>query len=163
MMLQSHLLAVLLACALLARVRPLTTRDWLLAIGFGVAIDLDHLLQLPFYLLSHPGASALSLRTMIHWGARWQGLMHEPYAILLVAAAALAFRSWIPLGAWALHMVQDFVIARRYVRFGSPLEWAIDAALLVALVAALEWDRRVAGADGPLWKHAASKVGIAVG
>ena len=60
MMFQSHLLATLLGCALVGLVRPMDARAWTLALLFGVAIDLDHLLQIPTYAATHGGLSSLA-------------------------------------------------------------------------------------------------------
>ena len=155
MMLPSHLLASLLLGLLLCRVRPFEARDWALALGFGVAIDLDHLLQFPSYVATH-GVAALSPTAMLQWGGAWQGFMHGPWALALVVPAMLAFRSPLPLVFWGLHMVQDFVIARHYVHFGGPVEWGIVALLLAAVVLVLHLGR-----DGaPLWDHALRTFGL---
>ena len=156
MMLPSHLLASLLLGLLMARVRPFEARDWALALGFGVAIDLDHLLQFPAYVATH-GTAALAPTAMMQWGGAWQGFMHGPWALALVVPAILVFRSPIPLVFWGLHMVQDFVIARHYVHFGGPVEWAIVGALLAAVLLVLQADR-----DGaPFLDHARRTFGLA--
>ena len=160
MMLPSHLLATLLLGLVVCRVwRPFTRTQWLLAIGFGVAIDVDHLIQVPAYLAMH-GTAALAPGQMLQWGAAWQGFMHTPWALLLVAPLALLYRSIVPFAFWGLHMAQDFVIARHYVPWGGPLEWAIVAALLAA-VGALVWaDHRRHGADRSLPRHVAMTFGV---
>lgn len=160
MMLPSHLLGTLLVGALVSWVRPLRPREWLLALGFGVAIDLDHALQFPVYVATH-GMAGLGPAAMLQWGGAWQGFMHTPWALALVVPACVAYRTWVPAAFWGLHMVQDFVVARHYVVFGSPFEWAIDAALL-ALVAALFWaEHRRHGAGAPFARHVAARLGLA--
>jgi hypothetical protein len=155
MMLPSHLLASLLLGLLLARSRPLEARDWLLALGFGVVIDLDHLLQLPAYVATH-GTAALTPTAVLHWGGAWQGFMHTGWALLLVVPAMLVFRSWLPLVFWGLHMLQDFVVARHLVRFGGPIEWLIVALLAGAVLLVLHLGR-----DGaPLLDHAWRTFGL---
>lgn len=161
MMLPSHLLATLLLCLLVSLARPVTPKGWLLAIGFGVAIDLDHLLQIPVYVATH-GAGALTPAAMLAWGGAWQGFMHTPWALALAVPASLVFASWFPLAFWGLHMAQDFVVARHYVRFGGPAEWAIDLALLALVAALFARDLRLHGAGRPWWQHALARVGIAL-
>lgn len=137
MMLPSHLLAAALLALLASRAwRPWTRTQWGLALGFGVVIDLDHALQLPAYLATM-GTGALAPGTMLEWGGAWQGFLHTPWALLLVVPFMLMHRSVIPLAFWGLHMVQDFVIARHVVVWGSPTEWVIVAALAAAL--AITW------------------------
>lgn len=150
MMLPSHLLATVLLALLLARRRPFRAKDWLLALGFGVAIDLDHLLQIPAYVMAH-GAAALTPGEMMRWGGAWQGFLHTPWALLPVLGAAAWFRSWWPPVFWGLHMVQDFVVARHYVHFGGPVEWLVVALLAGAVGLALHHGR----AGAPFWAHAA--------
>ena len=159
MMLPSHLLATLLLCLLVSLVRPVAPREWILALVFGVAIDLDHLLQLPTYVATH-GAAALRPGAILQWGGAWQGFLHTPWALLVVVPAWLFFASWFPLAFWGLHMVQDFVIARHFVHFGGPVEWAIDVALLLLVAALFTRDLRVHGAGRLWWQHALARVGI---
>lgn len=158
MMFPSHLLATLLGCALLSMVRPLAPREWLLAILFGVVIDLDHLLQFPRYVAQN-GWSALTPAAMLHWGAAWQGFMHTPWALLLVLPAMLLFGSWMPLAAWGLHMVLDFVVARHLVPFGGALEWAIVGAMLAILGALVLRDHRTHG-TAALHEHVLARVAL---
>jgi hypothetical protein len=161
MMLPSHLLAALLLGLVISHWRRFTPKDWALALGFSVAIDLDHLLQLPVYIATHGAASLARPMEIVHWGEAWQGFMHTPWALILVAAGTVAWRSWVPLLFWGLHMFQDFVIATRFVVFGSPQEWVVVAAL-AALVAALFWyDHRRHGArEDRLHHHVARRLGL---
>lgn len=144
MMLPSHLLSVLavgLAIGLL-RGKSFRAREWALALGFGVVIDLDHLLAFPAYLAAN-GAAALNPSVGMHYGSAWQGFMHTPWALLVAVPALLWWRSWWPLAFWGLHMVQDFVIARHYVVFGSLSEWGIVALLAFTVWGLLRVQRSV--------------------
>lgn len=158
-MFPSHLLATLVACSLLSLVRPMSPRDWILAIGFGVVIDLDHLLQFPQYIASH-GWGQLQPATIARWGGEWQGFMHTPWALLVVVPACLIFGSLIPAAFWGLHMVQDFVVARHLVVFGSPTEWAIIGALGGILAALIALDHQRHGAGAGLKEHVFARVAM---
>lgn len=157
-MLPSHLLATLLACALLALARPVAPKEWLLALLFGVAIDLDHLLQLPTYVATH-GLADLRPAAILSWGSDWQGFLHTPWALMLVLPACFVFASWFPLAFWGLHMFQDFVIARHFVVFGSALEWMIVGALLASLAFLVVRDHRAHGTGG-LRDHVLARVAM---
>lgn len=160
MMLPSHLLATLLVGLLVGRAwRPFTRTDWMLAVGFSVVIDVDHLIQFPAYVMTH-GAAALTPTQMLHWGAAWQGFMHTPWALLLVVPFALMYRSVIPLAFWGLHMFQDFVVARSYVEWGGAEEWAIVAVLLAAVLGLVWLDHRKHGHGRSLVRHAAVTFGV---
>lgn len=163
MMLPSHLLACVLAGLLVSRIRPFGRREWALALGFGVVIDLDHLLQFPLYLQAH-GLAALDPAQMSAWGGAWQGFMHDPQvAPYVIGVASLVARSWIPAAFWGLHMFQDFVIARHYVVFGSGVEWAIVAGLAAAVAGVLFAEHRLARTrDVTLLRHAAARFGLAL-
>lgn len=160
MMLPSHLLATLLLGLLAGRLgRRFTRTQWLLAVGFGVAIDVDHLLQIPAYLALH-GTAALTPAQMLTWGSAWQGFLHTPWALLLAVPLALLYRSVVPVAFWGLHMVQDFVVARHYVPWGGAMEWAIVAALLAAVAALLWTDHRSNGEGRSLARHVAITFGV---
>lgn len=158
MMLPSHLLATLLLGLLLSRLvrRPFGARDWLLAVGFGVAIDVDHLLQVPRYVMENGWGTFLRPAEMMAWGSQWQGFMHSAWALPLVVGATVAFRSPWPALFWGLHMVLDFVVARHYVRFGSGVEWVIVLLMAAAVGFLLHAGR---GAT-PLLPHAARTFGL---
>ena len=159
MMLPSHFLAAVLLGLLASKWRAFTRQQWALALGFSVAIDLDHLVQVPAYLALH-GVRNFSVTAMIHWGHAWQGFMHTPWALALVIPAMLVWRSWVPLVFWGLHMFQDFVIATRFVVFGSLMEWGVVAALLL-VVAALLWDdHRRHGSGASFRAHVAGRFGF---
>lgn len=170
MMLPSHLLGTLLVGLLVSRLAPFRPRDWALAVGFGVVIDLDHLLQIPAYVAAN-GLGALQPGEMLAWGGAWQGIMHDPTsAIWIVGGAMLIFRSVLPLLFWGLHMFQDFFIATRVVPFGSGLEWLVVAGLALAVVGLLWLDHRAAVAardarDAPapvaFHHHALARIGLA--
>lgn len=136
MMFPSHLLATLLLGAALHRVRPMRPRDWQLAITFGVLMDLDHAARFPAFVAAEGWRAVLDPWHMLQWGNEWRGVMHEPMIGGAVAVgAAVVFRSAAPVAFWGLHMVQDFVVARHYVAFGSVEEWAIIGLLLTAALA----------------------------
>lgn len=164
-MFPSHLLGTVLVGLALHRVMPMKARDWRLALAFGVAIDLDHVLKAPAFIVENGWAAVMAPATMLQWGAEWQGFMHTPAtAVVLVAGAALAFRSPIPVMFWALHMFQDFVIAKHYVRFGSVEEWLIVAGLAAVTGLVLARDHAEATRDGrktPFLRHVAVKLGLA--
>lgn len=143
MMFPSHLLATLLVAYVASKVVPMTGKDWILAIAFGVAIDLDHLLQIPRYAATHGGIASLArVGEVVRWGAEWQGFMHTPWGLVAVAAACLLFASWAPALFWGLHLFQDFVVARHFVVFGGGVEFAAMAALAAVLLALMAWEHR---------------------
>lgn len=167
MMLPSHLAATLILGFALARWFPFDARAWMLAIAFGVLIDIDHLFQAPQYLLSQipqKGLAAFRPTDMLHYGAAWQGIFHHAvWGTLIVLAASLILRSPVPALFWGLHMFLDFVIARKYVVFGSAMEFAVLGGML-ALVALLAWDNhRIHGSGQPIGTWARSGLGALIG
>lgn len=159
MMVQSHFLAAVLLGLIISRWRAFTPRDWALALGFSVAIDLDHVLQFPAYLATH-GTAGLTPATMLHWGHAWQGIMHSPWALVLVVPITVYYKSALPVVFWGLHMVQDYVVAARFVVWGSTTEWVIDAALLALVVAAFVWEHRAAPRHVRWHRHVAATFGL---
>lgn len=158
-MIQSHLLGAVVLGLLLSHARRFAPRDWALALAFAVAIDVDHLIQVPAYVITH-GVSDLTPATIMHWGGAWQGFLHTPWALLVVLPAMFIWRSWIPLAFWGLHMFQDFVIATKFVHFGSAVELWIDVGL-VAVAAALFWfDHRTHAPARNYGRHVAATFGL---
>lgn len=159
MMLPSHVLAtILLATVVGLAWKRFTPTQWVLALSFGVVIDIDHLVQFPAYVAMN-GTAALTPGAMLEWGSAWQGVMHTPWALILVIPVALLYRTAIPLAFWGLHMVQDFVIARHYVTWGGALEWAIVALLALGVVLALRADHARHANGRPLGRHLAATLG----
>lgn len=160
MMFPSHLLATVLVGLGLSRLwRPFQPRDWLLALAFGVVIDLDHLLHLPAYLLAH-GAAGLDPSVMLSQGSLWQGVMHTPWALAVVLPVCALCRSALPLAFWGLHMVQDFVIARHFVHFGGPVEWVLVGLMLGLAAAILRAQHRRTAPHAPFLGHVAARLGL---
>lgn len=160
MMFPSHLLGALLVGGLLSRVRPFRPRDWQLALAFAVAIDLDHLVQIPAYVASH-GVAGATPAAMLRWGDSWQGFMHDAlWGSLATLGAAVFFRSLVPVGFWLLHMLQDFVIATDYVVFGSLAEWIVIGALALAVGFVFAHDHRANGAGRAFHHHVAWRFGL---
>lgn len=159
MMFPSHLLATLLVCAGISTFFPLSAKHWALALLFGVAIDLDHLIQIPAYVATH-GFQSMTPGEIARWGGNWQGFMHTPWAVLLVIPACLLFASWMPAVAWSLHMFQDFVVATRWVVFGSAMEWAIVAILVALFAAVIVRDHRLHGSGSALREHVLARAAM---
>lgn len=135
----THLLATLLIGYIL---KLSTSYEWALAIGFGVAIDIDHIAMLLKFKRLAPK----------HWHTLGDGslMLHsplqEPTTVLLVAPLSLLLHTAIPLIFWALHVSLDtFMLSRkrpfwpfskkiyRYgaVRMGSVAEWLLSTAGLL--------------------------------
>lgn len=163
MMFPSHLLATILVALLLSKLRPFEAKDWALALGFGVVIDLDHLLQIPRYAATHGGVASLAqVGDVMRWGADWQGFMHGPWAALVVLVACLGFAGWVPAVFWGLHMFQDFVVARHFVAFGGGVEWVAIAGLAASVLAVLAWEHRLQGARVPFHGYVRDRVALGV-
>ena len=163
MMLSTSLLATLIVGLLWSQWRRFDRRDWALAIGFAVLVDLDHLTQLPGYLATHGGVSGFHAATMLHWGMAWQGALHTWWALLLVIPASFIFRSTLPAVFWLLHMLLDFVVATRFVVWGSATEWILDAVLVVGVLALLRVDHIRRGNGTAFRIHVARALGLVQG
>lgn len=161
MMFPSHLLGTLILGLVVSRGRPLSANEWLLALAFGVAIDLDHALQFPGYVLAN-GLSGLTPSAMFAWGASWQGFMHAAWGLLAALGFAFAFRSWVPPVFWGLHMGLDFFVAMRFVPFGSALEWALIAVASGAVAALFVLHQRWVGDARSLSTHVVHTLGLPI-
>lgn len=160
MMFPSHVLGALLLGGLWAFARPFSPRDWRLALGFAVAIDLDHVVQFPRYVMA-AGTGGLEPGAMLRWGEEWQGFMHDAtWGVPIALGASLLARSLVPLVFWLLHMAQDFVVATRFVVFGSLEEWLVVGALALAVAVVFVAQHRLARDARSLVAHVALRFGV---
>lgn len=140
MMLPTHLVATILLGLVLARVWPgWDARSWMLAIAFGVAIDIDHFAQVPGYLatqLPAQGLAALSPAALKAYGGGWSAFFHQPIGAAVVFAVAVALHDAVPVLAWSLHRGLDTLVGRGIVEFAGPVELLL-LAVLAGLVAVL--------------------------
>lgn len=136
-MLFTHLAATLLLAWIGSRVIPgWDARAWMLAILFGVAIDVDHLLEVPAYLaqeVPRQGWGALSPWSLKAHGAGWISVLHSPFGGALALSVAVIFQSPAPFAAWLLHKWMDWTIGKDKLEFAGPAELSILAVLVTCL------------------------------
>jgi len=94
----THILATTLGVKLLG----LHGRDAVLAYGFGVAVDIDHLLKAPFYLRSEGFKS--------HRGYYWRSSLQEPVAFLWIVPLCFFLRTAVPALFFAVHLAMDYAV-----------------------------------------------------
>ena len=100
---------------------------------FGVFIDLDHIFGLFDFLLREGPSNALNVNAALASDIQWKSLLHSPEGILFVAPVVLMSRWMIPLLAWGLHLVMDYVQIY-YLGIFSPFEMVLLVALTVGLL-----------------------------
>lgn len=94
----THVLATTLGVRLLG----LHGRDALLAYGFGVGVDIDHLIKAPYYL------RAVGLRN--RRGYYWRSSLQEPVAFLWILPVCLMLRTLVPALFFAIHLAMDYTV-----------------------------------------------------
>jgi hypothetical protein len=99
---------------------------------FGVFIDLDHLFGVVEFIIKDGWGNALNINAALASDIQWKSLLHSPEGIVFVAPVVLTSRWMIPLVAWGLHLVMDYVQIH-YLGIFSPTE----VVLLVVLSAGL--------------------------
>lgn len=77
-------------------------REALLAFAFGVAIDVDHAIKLPFYV------RAIGWKNRL--GFYWRSSLQEPVALLWIVPLCCFLRTWIPVPFFLAHLAMDYSV-----------------------------------------------------
>jgi len=90
-----------LATTLGVRVLKLTGSDVLLAYIFGVGVDIDHAIKLPFFWKA-------GLRK--ERGYYWRTSLQEPVALLWILPLCLFLGTWVPALFFLIHLAMDYSV-----------------------------------------------------
>jgi hypothetical protein len=99
----------ILATTLGVQVLDLHDGDVALAYGFGVAVDVDHLLKAPFYL------RAVGLKDKR--GYYWRSSLQEPVAFLWIIPLCLFLGSFVPIVFFTMHLLMDYSVSYEKMPF----------------------------------------------
>ncbi|MEO8451348.1 MAG: hypothetical protein ABI647_16255 [Gemmatimonadota bacterium] len=94
----THVLATTLGVKLFG----LHGKDVVLAYAFGVAVDIDHLIKMPFYLRT------VGLRN--EKGYYWRSSLQEPVAFLWIIPLCFFLGTWVPALFFAIHLAMDYSV-----------------------------------------------------
>ena len=90
-----------LATTLGVRVLKLTGSDAVLAYVFGVGVDIDHAIKLPFYWRA-------GLRK--ERGYYWRTSLQEPVALLWIVPLCFFLGTWVPALFFLIHLAMDYSV-----------------------------------------------------
>jgi hypothetical protein len=90
-----------LATTLGVRVLKLTGSDAVLAYVFGVGVDIDHAIKLPFYWRA-------GLRK--ERGYYWRTSLQEPVALLWIIPLCFFLGTWVPALFFLVHLAMDYSV-----------------------------------------------------
>jgi len=76
--------------------------DVVLAFAFGIGIDIDHLLKLPFYLKS--------VGFKDRRGYYWRSSLQEPVALLWIVPLCFFLGTWVPALFFLIHLAMDYSV-----------------------------------------------------
>jgi hypothetical protein len=93
----SHALATTLG----VRVLKLTGSDAVLAYVFGVGVDIDHAIKLPFFWRA-------GLRK--ERGYYWRTSLQEPVALLWIVPLCFFLGTWVPALFFLIHLAMDYSV-----------------------------------------------------
>jgi hypothetical protein len=93
----SHALATTLG----VRVLKLTGSDAVLAYVFGVGVDIDHAIKLPFFWRA-------GLRK--ERGYYWRTSLQEPVALLWIVPLCFFLGTWVPAVFFLIHLAMDYSV-----------------------------------------------------
>ncbi len=88
-----------LATTLGVRVLKLTGSDAVLAYVFGVGVDIDHAIKLPFFWKA-------GLRK--ERGYYWRTSLQEPVALLWIVPLCFFLGTWVPVLFFLVHLAMDY-------------------------------------------------------
>lgn len=74
-----------------------------LAYAFGVAIDIDHVIKLPYYLK----AVGLKEKKM---GYYWRSSLQEPVGLFWIIPLCFFIGSWVPALFYGMHLCLDYSV-----------------------------------------------------
>lgn len=74
-----------------------------LAYAFGVAIDIDHLIKLPFYL------KAVGLKEK-KLGYYWRSSLQEPVGLLWIVPLCFFLNTYVPALFYVMHLCLDYSV-----------------------------------------------------
>lgn len=129
MLTTTHILAVVMIGLFL----NLNKDEWFIALTFGVAIDLDHVLAAPRYISDNGVAAILRPSWDDGSGLPWRSLMHYPVAAFVVAPLSIGWRYFVPLLFWSTHLGIDYVQSAT-IAYSAPVEIAFMTACSAGIV-----------------------------
>jgi hypothetical protein len=97
------------------RLLGLHGRDAVLAYGFGVGPDLDHVVKLPYYL------RAVGLRNQKDY--YWRSSLQEPVAVLWIAPLCILLGTVVPLIFFLAHVALDYSVRYEKMPFYPYSAW----------------------------------------
>ena len=107
----THFLATTLGVQALG----LEGRDKVLAYAFGMGVDIDHAVKLPFYL------RAVGLRDKR--GYYWRSSLQEPVALLWIVPLCLYLGTLLPILFFSIHVAMDYSVRFEKMPFYPYSPW----------------------------------------
>ena len=107
----THFLATTLGVQALG----LEGRDKVLAYAFGMGVDIDHAVKLPFYL------RAVGLRDKR--GYYWRSSLQEPVALLWIVPLCVFLGTLLPILFFAIHVAMDYSVRFEKMPFYPSSPW----------------------------------------
>jgi hypothetical protein len=89
--------------------------DLALAYTFGMAVDVDHVIKLPFYL------KAVGLKDKR--GYYWRSSLQEPVALLWILPLCYFLGTWIPVIFFLIHVTMDYSVRFEKMPFFPYSNW----------------------------------------
>jgi len=104
-----------LATTLGVQAMGLDGRDRVLAYAFGMGVDIDHAVKLPFYL------RAVGLRDKR--GYYWRSSLQEPVALLWIVPLSVFLGTLLPILFFSIHVAMDYSVRFEKMPFYPYSPW----------------------------------------
>lgn len=111
----------------------LNRSEAMVALAFGVFIDIDHFWGLCSYVKAEGLTNISNISDMMASDVQWKSVLHSPVSLAMIVPLSSSFRFFIPTIFWGSHIVMDFM-QQNFLGIASPAEFAIFGILLVSII-----------------------------
>ncbi|MFX1514057.1 MAG: hypothetical protein ACFFCQ_15870 [Promethearchaeota archaeon] len=98
-----NVIAHVLVTWVLVELFNLSEYEMILAVLFGVVIDLDHLVKVPIYVKEN------GLKVVRHWN--WRTGLQEPVSLLWIIPISFFLQTWVPIFFFLMHLSLDYLMS----------------------------------------------------
>ncbi len=117
---------------LLGLLLNLDRNEWVVALSFGVLIDLDHLFALPKYVADNGAAAILRPTWTDGPGFVYKSSFHQADGSFIVGYLSVGWRYFFPFIFWGVHIFMDW-LQLAALEYSEAIEAAIFASSLLGI------------------------------
>lgn len=123
----------LVVTILLIMILNLNRNETMVALTFGVFIDLDHLYGYGSYIRSEGIGGIINVSGMMEADVQWKSILHNPITFGMIAPLSHMFKIFFPVIFWSVHIFMDF-IQQSWLGIASPFEIMLFGIVIIFIV-----------------------------